>query len=335
MKKTFIVAEAGVNHNANLDLAKQMIVVAVEAGADAIKFQTAVPDLVATKLANKANYQKETTLELESQLEMISRIHFSLDKYEILKGYCESQGIVFFSTAFDLISLAKLEALGQSYHKIPSGEITNLPYLRLLGSYGKPIILSTGMARLGEIEAVLEVLEASGTSREKVTVLHCNTEYPTPMEDVNLRAMCAIREALGVQVGYSDHTLGIELPVAAVALGATVIEKHFTLDSSLPGPDHRASLEPAELKAMVQAIRNIELALSGDGLKRPSPSETKNIPIARKSLVANCAIRAGEIFTTQNLTAKRPGTGISPMRWDEFIGRTATRDYHYDELIEG
>ena len=333
-QSTLIIAEAGVNHNGSQKLARELIQVAAEAGADLIKFQTFAADRLVTGSAKKADYQLVTTEAQESQHEMIRRLELSREVHEELIEYCQQCGIGFFSTGFDIQSVSLLAELGLDRFKIPSGEITNLPYLQHLGGYGKPIILSTGMAKLGEIEAALEVLEASGTAREKVTVLHCNTEYPTPMEDVNLRAMSAIRDALGVEVGYSDHTLGIEVPVAAVALGATVIEKHFTLDRSLPGPDHRASLEPAELKAMVQAIRNIELALSGDGLKRPSPSETKNIPIARKSLVANCAIRAGEIFTTQNLTTKRPGSGISPMRWDEFIGRIATRDYQADELIE-
>jgi len=334
-QSTLIIAEAGVNHNGSQKLARELIQVAAEAGADLIKFQTFAADRLVTGSAKKADYQLVTTEAQESQHEMIRKLELSREVHKELIEYCQQCGIGFFSTGFDIQSVSLLADLGLDRFKIPSGEITNLPYLQYLGSYGKPIILSTGMAKLGEIEAALEVLEASGTAREKVTVLHCNTEYPTPMEDVNLRAMSAIRDALGVQVGYSDHTLGIEVPVAAVALGATVIEKHFTLDRSLPGPDHRASLEPAELKAMVQAIRNIELALSGDGLKHPSPSETKNIPIARKSLVANCAIRAGEIFTTQNLTSKRPGTGISPMRWDEFIGRTATRDFQEDEMIEG
>ena len=333
-QSTLIIAEAGVNHNGSQKLARELIQFAAEAGADLIKFQTFAADRLVTGSAKKADYQLVTTEAQESQHEMIRKLELSRELHEELIEYCQQCGIGFFSTGFDIQSVSLLAELGLDRFKIPSGEITNLPYLQHLGSYGKPIILSTGMAKLGEIEAALEVLEASGTTREKVTVLHCNTDYPTPMEDVNLRAMCAIRDALGVEVGYSDHTLGIEVPVAAVALGATVIEKHFTLDRSLPGPDHSASLEPAELKAMVQAIRNIELALSGDGLKRPSPSETKNIPIARKSLVANCAIRAGEIFTTQNLTAKRPGSGISPMRWDEFIGKTATRDYQEDELIE-
>ena len=333
-QSTLIIAEAGVNHNGSQKLARELIQVAAEAGADLIKFQTFAADRLVTGSAKKADYQLVTTEAQESQHEMIRKLELSREVHKELIEYCQQCSIGFFSTGFDIQSVSLLADLGLDRFKIPSGEITNLPYLQHLGSYGKPIILSTGMAKLGEIEAALEVLEASGTTREKVAVLHCNTEYPTPMEDVNLRAMCAIRDALGVQVGYSDHTLGIEVPVAAVAMGATVIEKHFTLDRNLQGPDHRASLEPAELKAMVQAIRNIELALSGDGLKRPSPSETNNILIARKSLVANCAIRAGEIFTTQNLTAKRPGSGISPMRWDEFIGRIATRDYQEDELIE-
>jgi len=334
-QSTLIIAEAGVNHNGSQKLARELIQVAAEAGADLIKFQTFAADRLVTGSAKKADYQLVTTEAEESQHEMIRKLELSREAHEELIEYCQQCGIGFFSTGFDIQSVSLLAELGLDRFKIPSGEITNLPYLQHLGSYGKPIILSTGMAKLGEIEAALEVLEASGTAREKVTVLHCNTEYPTPMEDVNLRAMCAIRDALGVQVGYSDHTLGIEVPVAAVALGATVIEKHFTLDRNLPGPDHSASLEPAELKAMVQAIRNIELALSGDGLKRPSPSEKNNISIIRKSLVANCVIRAGEIFTSQNLTTKRPGSGISPMRWDEFIGRIATRDYQEDELIEG
>jgi N,N'-diacetyllegionaminate synthase len=334
-QSTLIIAEAGVNHNGSQALARELVQVAAESGADLIKFQTFAADRLVTGSAKKADYQLVTTEAQESQHEMIRKLELSREVHEELIEYCQQCGIGFFSTGFDIQSVSLLAELGLDRFKIPSGEITNLPYLQHLGSYGKPIILSTGMAKLGEIEATLEVLEASGTAREKVTVLHCNTEYPTPMVDVNLRAMCTIRDALGVQVGYSDHTLGIEVPVAAVALGATVIEKHFTLDRSLPGPDHSASLEPAELKAMVQAIHNIELALSGDGLKRPSSSEARNIQIIRKSLVANCAIRAGEVFTSQNLTTKRPGTGISSMRWDEFIGRTATKDYQEDELIEG
>ena len=330
---TLIIAEAGVNHNGSIETAEQLIETAAEAGADLVKFQTFSADRLVTGSASKADYQLETTSTSESQHEMIRKLELSREMHEELIAHCKKCGVGFFSTGFDPQSVDLLAELGLDRFKIPSGEITNLPYLRHIGQYGKPVILSTGMARLGEIEAALEVLEASGTPRERVTVLHCNTEYPTPMADVNLKAMLAIRDALGVQVGYSDHTLGIEVPIAAVAMGATVIEKHFTLDRNLPGPDHRASLEPDELKAMVQAIRNIELALSGDGLKRPSPSETKNIEIARKSLVALVPIKAGEPFTEANLGVKRPGSGISPMRWDDFIGRPANRDYQADELI--
>ena len=331
---TLIIAEAGVNHNGRIETAGQLIEIAAEAGADLVKFQTFSADRLVTGSASKADYQLETTSTSESQHEMIRKLELSREMHEELIAHCKKCGVGFFSTGFDPQSVDLLAELGLDRFKIPSGEITNLPYLRHIGQYGKPVILSTGMARLGEIEAALEVLEASGTPRERVTVLHCNTEYPTPMADVNLKAMLAIRDALGVQVGYSDHTLGIEVPIAAVAMGATVIEKHFTLDRNLPGPDHRASLEPDELKAMVQAIRNIELALSGDGLKRPSPSESKNLEIARKSLVALVPIKAGEPFTEANLGVKRPGSGISPMRWDDFIGRPANRDYQADELIE-
>jgi N,N'-diacetyllegionaminate synthase len=333
MNRTFIIAEVGVNHNADLGMANKLIEEAVSAGADAIKFQTAIPELVATGYAQKAEYQKQTSGSDQSQLEMIRKIHFPLVVYSDLKKTCEDKGIIFFSSAFDMKSLSFLKELGQAYQKIPSGEITNLCYLRQIGNYGKPIILSTGMATLGEIEAAIEVLEQAGTPRAKLTVLHCTTEYPTPMIEVNLRAMQSIHEAFGVAVGYSDHTLGIEVPIAAVAMGATVIEKHFTLDRTLPGPDHQASLEPAELKAMVTAIRNIEIAL-GDGIKRLTPSEAKNKPVARKSLVAATAIQRGDIFTKANLAVKRPGTGISPMRWDEVLGRIAHRDFTSDELIE-
>lgn len=333
MDRTFIIAEAGVNHNADLGLARGLIDAAAVAGADAVKFQTAIPELVVTRYAQKADYQKETSRADESQLEMIRKILFPLETHRELKAYCEERGVIFFSTAFDPVSLDFLETLGQPYHKIPSGEITNLPYLRQVGAYRRPTILSTGMSTLGEIEAALEVLEQSGTNRERITVLHCNTEYPTPMTDVNLRAMQTIREAFGVRVGYSDHTAGIEVSLAAVALGATMIEKHFTLDRQLPGPDHKASLEPDELKAMVSAIRNIELAM-GNGIKRPSSSESRNKDIARRSLVAAHPIRAGDVFSAANLTAKRPGSGLSPMRWDEVMGRKAPRDFLPDEMIE-
>lgn len=333
MTKVFIIAEAGVNHNARMDLALQLVDQAVEAGADAVKFQTAIPEMVATGAAHKAVYQQQTTGSGESQLDMIRKLLLPMGAFRDIAAYCSEKGIVFFSTAFDLVSLDYLESLHQPYHKIPSGEITNLPYLRQIGSYCKPIILSTGMATLGEIEAALEAIEQAGTSRSLVTVLHCTTEYPAPMIEVNLRAMVSMKAALGVEVGYSDHTQGIEVPIAAVALGARVIEKHFTLDRTFPGPDHQASLEPHELKAMVNAIRNIELAL-GDGVKSPSASELKNKPVARRSLVAIRPIGMGESFSADNVGAKRPGTGISPMRWDEVMGKPAPRDFTVDELIE-
>lgn len=328
-----IIAEAGVNHNGDLALAKRLVDVAAEAGADLVKFQTFSAERLATQQAPKADYQTRTTDQAQSQLAMLRQLELSAAMHETLIAHCQARGIGFFSTGFDIPSLDYLASLGAERFKIPSGEITNLPYLRHIGAFGKPVILSTGMATLGEIEAALDALEAAGTPRARITVLHCNTEYPTPMADVNLRAMVNIRKAFGVAVGYSDHTPGIEVPIAAVALGATVIEKHLTLDSSLPGPDHKASLEPDEFAAMVRAIRHIEQAL-GDGIKRPSPSEAKNRPIARKSLVAARPIRAGESFTPENVTAKRPGTGLSPMRWDEVMGRVARRDYTVDELIE-
>lgn len=332
--KTLIIAEAGVNHNGDMSLAKELIAAAAEAGADLVKFQTFVAANIVSRSAPKAAYQKGATDPQESQQEMVRKLELTRENHLELIAECENQGIGFFSTAFDQDSTDLLEELGGGdIVKVPSGELTNLPYLRHLTRQGKHVLLSTGMANLGEIEAAINVVEQAGTPREKITVLHCTTEYPTPMEDVNLRAMVNIGKAFSVSVGYSDHTPGIEVPIAAVALGATVIEKHFTLDRTLPGPDHRASLEPDELKAMVQGIRNIEKAL-GDGIKRPSPSERKNKPIARKSLVAACPIKAGEAFTEENLMAKRPGTGISPMRWDEVIGRTAPRDFSEDELIE-
>ena len=331
--KTLIIAEAGVNHNGDLALARQLIDVAAEARADRVKFQTFSADRLVTTSARKADYQTRTTDAGESQHAMIRRLELTRDMHEVLIAHCRSRGIQFFSTGFDPESIDLLVELGLDCFKIPSGEITNLPYLRHVGRYGRQVILSTGMATLGEIESALEVLEQAGTSRERITVLHCNTEFPTPMADVNLRAMLAIRDAFGVAVGYSDHTTGIEVAIAAVALGATVIEKHFTLDRNLPGPDHKASLEPNEFKAMVTAIRNIEQAL-GDGIKRPSASEAKNKPIARKSLVAASAIRAGDVFSETNVTVKRPGTGLSPMRWDEVLGRKAPRDFAPDELIE-
>ena len=295
-RKTLIIAEAGVNHNGDLELAKQIVKAAANAGADLVKFQTFTAERLAIDSAPKADYQNQTTDQKQSQFSMLRQLELTAEMHEQLIVYCSKQGIGFFSTGFDLQSVDYLASLGADRFKIPSGEITNLPYLRHVGAFGKPLILSTGMATLGEIEAALDACEIAGTPRSRITVLHCNTEYPTPMQDVNLRAMCSIRDAFGVAVGYSDHTLGIEVPIAAVALGATVIEKHLTLDRNWPGPDHKASLEPDEFAVMVRAIRNIEQAM-GDGIKRPSPSEGKNKPIARKSLVAARSIKAGERFT--------------------------------------
>jgi N,N'-diacetyllegionaminate synthase len=328
-----IIAEAGVNHNGDLGLAKRLIDVAAEAGADLVKFQTFKADRLATRAAEKAGYQILTTDTKESQHEMLSRLELTEDCHWELIAHCKSRNIGFFSTGFDIESIDLLLSLGQDHFKIPSGEITNLPYLRHLGKLGRSVILSTGMATLGDIEAAIDVLEQAGTARAQMTVLHCTTEYPTPMNEVNLCAMQSIHAAFGVAVGYSDHTSGVEVAIAAVAMGATVIEKHFTLDRNLPGPDHQASLEPAELKAMVTAIRNIEVAL-GDGIKRLTPSEARNKSVARKSMVASQAIKAGEVFSAHNITSKRPGTGISPMRWDEVMGRAASRDFVADELIE-
>jgi len=331
-QRTLIIAEAGVNHNGDIGLAKQLIDVAAEAGADFVKFQTFNANRLVTHAAKKADYQTKTTDGNESQHEMLRRLELTPAMHNELIAHCASRNIGFLSTGFDIESVDLLVSLGQNLFKISSGEITNLLYLRHIGRLGKPVILSTGMATWGDIEAAIEVLEQAGTARSNLTVLHCTTEYPTPMSEVNLRAMLSIHNAFGVAVGYSDHTSGIEVAIAAVALGATVIEKHFTLDRNLPGPDHRASLESVELKAMVTAIRNIEIAL-GDGIKRLTSSEAKNKPVARKSLVASQAIKAGEIFSAQNVTAKRPGTGISPMCWDEVIGRVAQKDFLADELI--
>lgn len=331
--KVIIIAEAGVNHNGDYGRAVEMVHAAKRAGADYVKFQTAVPELVISSVAPKAEYQKETTGEGESQLDMCRKIHLRLEDYAPLKALCDEVGIGFMSTPFDLVSIDCLAALDMDYWKIPSGEITNLPYLRKIGAKGERVILSTGMSELYEIEAALDVLEKVGTDRQDVILLHCNTQYPTPMEDVNLRAMDSLR-SLGVGgVGYSDHTVGIEVPVAAVALGATVIEKHFTLDKTLPGPDHKASLEPCELAAMVRAIRNIEQAL-GTGEKHVSPSERANMEVARKSIVASRDIKAGEEFTMENIAVKRPGNGVSPMLWDSVIGKLSPRDFRADELIE-
>lgn len=330
---TLIIAEAGVNHNGDLDMARELIAVAAAAGADLVKFQTFDAASLIAASAPKAGYQIAATGDGESQLDMVRKLELSPADHDVLIAECERRGIGFFSTAFDVASFDLLMTLGLDRVKVPSGEITNLPFLRHVAGSGHPVVLSTGMATLGEIEDALAVLEAGGTPRERITILHCNTEYPTPMRDVNLRAMTSIAAAFGTAVGYSDHTSGIEVAIAAVALGATVIEKHFTLSRTLPGPDHAASLEPGELTAMVAAIRNIEAAL-GDGRKRPSPSEVGNRAIARKSLVAAMPVRAGETFTAANVTTKRPGTGLSPMRWDEVIGTVARRDFATDEPIE-
>lgn len=331
---TIIIAEAGVNHNGDYGMALRMVDEAKRAGADYVKFQTAKPELVISAFAPKAAYQEAATGGGESQLEMCRAIHLPLSAYGPLKEYCDKAGIGFLSTPFDLLSIDVLEPLGMDYYKIPSGEITNLPYLRKIASKGRPVIMSTGMSEMEEIEAAVAVLEEGGLSRrDDIILLHCNTEYPTPMGDVNLRAMLDIRDRIGVRAGYSDHTRGIEVPIAAAALGAVVIEKHFTLDRTLPGPDHKASLEPDELRAMVDAVRNIEAAL-GDGKKRVTDSERPNMVVARKSIVAARDIRKGETLTEENITVKRPGNGISPMRWDAVLGTKAIRDFSYDELIE-
>ena len=329
---TTIIAEAGVNHNGSVDTAKKLIEAASEAESDLIKFQTFKTESIITKKAEKADYQKDFTEKSESQFEMLKKLELDRTAHEELIQYCKIKNIQFLSTAFDHDSIDLLAELNIPFYKIPSGEITNLPYLRHVGCMGKPVVMSTGMATMVEIRAAMNVLLETDVKKDDLTILHCNTEYPTPMEDVNLNAMLTIRDELGVRVGYSDHTLGIDIPVAAVALGACVIEKHFTLDRTLPGPDHAASLNPEELKAMVAAIRNIEKA-KGDGIKKPSESERKNIPIARKSIVAKKPIRKGELFSEENLTVKRPGTGISPMEWDAFLGKSADREYQMDDLI--
>ena len=332
MHKVFIIAEAGVNHNGSIKIAKQLIDVASEAGANAIKFQTFKAKKLLSKKAKKAAYQQKTTDATESQFEMIKKLELDANAHKELIDYCHHKNILFLSTPFDHDSIALLNQLGLTIFKIPSGEITNLPYLRAIGQLNKKVILSTGMANIGEIEAALDILIASGTKKTNITVLHANTEYPTPMCDVNLKAMQTIANTFKIAVGYSDHTLGIEVPIAAVAMGAMIIEKHFTLDRTLPGPDHKASLEPDELKKMVLSIRHIELAL-GHGIKKPSESEQPNKVPARKSIVAICPIRKGEVLTEHNIAIKRPGNGISPMRWDEILGQAALKDYKIDDLI--
>ena len=326
-----IIAEAGVNHNGSVELAKKMADVAKAAGADIVKYQTAVPELVISRFAPKAEYQKESTGEAESQLEMVKKIHFGFAEHRKLKEYCDSIGIKYLSTPFDMDSIDFLAGMDMPVWKIPSGEVTNLPYLEKVAKLKKPIIMSTGMCEIPEIKAALDVLYSNGA--EDVTILHCNTEYPTPLKDANVKAMLDIQKNFGTKVGYSDHTLGLEAPLAAVALGATVVEKHFTLDKNMEGPDHAASMSPEELTALVKAIRNTELAL-GDGVKKVTESEAKNKDVARKSIVAKVPIKAGEVFTIDNITVKRPGNGISPMRWYEVLGQSAKRDFSLDELIE-
>ena len=329
----FIIAEAGVNHNGDIDLAKNLIDVASEAGADAIKFQTFKAEKLVSKNTQKAKYQKENMQgKGDSQFEMLKKLELDENTHEELIAYCKTKNIMFLSTPFDLDSVDMLYNLGIKIFKIPSGEITNLPYLRKIGRLQEKIIISTGMSNMSEIKDALGVLIKAGTQKENITVLHANTMYPTPMQDVNLNAMLSISKELDIAYGYSDHTLGIEVDIAAVAMGASVIEKHFTLDKNMDGPDHKASLEPDELRAMIQSIRNIELAL-GSSIKKMSKSESVNIEVARKSIVASCEIKKGEIFSEKNLTTKRPAKGISPMKWDDIIGSVATKDYKEDEML--
>lgn len=334
MKKNsvLIIAEAGVNHNGDIDLAKQMINVAAESGADIVKFQAFSASRIVTPEARLTPYQINAGLTNSSAYSMLKDLELTREDHIYLKDYATDAGILLLSTGFDIADIKMLLEIGIKTIKIPSGEITNYPYLKFIGSLGLPIILSTGMSTLGDIELAISILESSGGKRNNITVLHCNSEYPTPMVDVNLKAMVNIGISLGVPVGYSDHTAGIEVPIAAVALGATVIEKHFTLDRRLPGPDHKASLEPDEFNSMVKSIRNIELAL-GEGIKRVSPSELKNLSSIRRSIVASTEIRAGEIFSENNLTVKRPGNGISARYWSEIIGQSASKDYKKDEQI--
>lgn len=331
MSRIFIIAEAGVNHNGSMETAKRLVDEAAKAGADAVKFQTFKTENLVCRNARKAAYQMQTTKQEESQFAMLKKLELTPDMHEELMSYCRQKHIMFLSTPFDIESLWYLVQCGVEIIKVPSGEVSNYPYLREVGKTGKPVIISSGMSTLGEIRDAVQVLRDNGSN--DITVLHCNTEYPTPYDNVNLQAMLTIQKELAIKAGYSDHTQGIEVPIAAAALGAAVIEKHFTLDKNMEGPDHRASLEPEELQAMIKAVRNIEAAL-GNGVKEPSASEKKNIEVVRKSIVAKCNIKRGEIFTETNLTTKRPGNGISPMRWNDIIGKTAVRDFEEDELIE-
>jgi len=327
----FIIAEAGDNHNGSFELALKLVDVAVESGADCVKFQTFITEEVISRKAEKADYQKESTGTDESQYEMVKKLELSFEQFNQIDLYCKKKGIIFLSTAFDLKSIEFLNNLNMPFWKIPSGEITNLPYLLKIAQTEKKVVLSTGMATIDEIQDAVDILLNNGTG--KIALLHCNTEYPTPIEDVNLRAMETLQKKFNCDIGYSDHTLGIDVPIAAVALGARIIEKHFTLDRNMEGPDHQASLEPFELKNMVKSIRNIEKAM-GDGIKKPSQSEIKNINIARKSIVARRKITKGEVFTEENLAVKRPGNGISPMKWFDILAELSKRDFEEDELIE-
>lgn len=329
--KVFIIAEAGVNHNGSIELAKQLVDKAVWAGADCIKFQTFNSKNLVSKNAQKAEYQKRTTGGAESQLDMLKKLELSKEEFIKLRDCCNQKGIMFLSTPFDLESIDFLASIGVKTWKIPSGEITNYPFLRAIGQRKESVIMSTGMCTLDEVRDAVVVLNQFGTT--DITLLQCTTEYPAPYDSVNLNAMLTLQKEFGFKVGYSDHTNGIEIPVAAVAMGASVIEKHFTIDKNMEGPDHKASLEPNELKQMVQSIRNVEVAL-GNGIKQPSEAEKKNIEISRKSIVAACDIKKGEVFTDVNLTAKRPGNGVSPMVWDKVLGEKALRDFMKDELIE-
>ncbi|PZR19830.1 MAG: N-acetylneuraminate synthase [Flavobacterium psychrophilum] len=335
MSKVIIIAEAGVNHNGDIAMAKQLIDAAVEAGVDYVKFQTFKADKLVSRDAKKADYQSKNIGDNDdSQYNMLKKLELSHENHLELLAYCKERNIEFFSTAFDVDGVHYLNDLGLRLFKVPSGEITNYPYLKAIASFGKPVILSTGMCSEDEIKDAVNVLVAEGLDKQKISILHCNTEYPTPMKDVNLKAMLAIKKEFGVEVGYSDHTLGIEVPIAAVALGGMIIEKHFTLDRSLPGPDHVASLEPNELKQMVSAIRNIELAISGSGVKEPSSSELKNIAIARKSIHLNEDLPKGHVLTDNDIIALRPGDGISPMEWNNIIGKQLTADKNkFDKLL--
>lgn len=331
MRHVIVIAEAGVNHNGSFEIAKMMVDAANEAGVDYVKFQTFNPNKLVSKYAEKAEYQKETTGSDETQLQMLQKLTLTEDNFLSLRDYCKEVGIGFISTPFDLDSIAFLETFDMDFWKVPSGEITNLPYLEAIAKTKRKVVMSTGMCDMAEIQDAIEVLEKNGTS--EIALLHCNTQYPTPYEHVNLGAMNTIKDTLHKEIGYSDHTQGIEVPIAAVAMGAMVIEKHFTLNKNMKGPDHKASLNPVELKQMVTAIRNIEQAI-GNGLKKPSSSELANKAIARKSIVASRNIKQGELLSEENLTTKRPGTGISPMKWYEVIGKVALRDFAEDEIIE-